>query len=96
MAISKLLYVNNSKKGSDGIKGCMMGSSDCMFLVDGNCSAEWCVFSQLPKILNNTREIECMICGKEKTKVSVLSGQSIYICPKCVEKLRRLIENAEQ
>lgn len=97
MGLSKLLENgDSSKKYPAGVDGCMLGESSCMFNVDGNCAAEWCIFSQLPKMLTTTREVTCMICEEEKTELSVLSGQTNYICPKCLEKIKNFIKYEDQ
>ena len=73
-------------------EGCQLGTTDCMFLDnDGDCTAEWCIFSQLPKVINTTRTVTCSICGGSPKLVTVYSGIRDYICPTCKQKIREKI-----
>ena len=97
MGMSKLIdpVVPNIRKVVEG--GCQLGTTDCMFLDDnGDCTAEWCIFSQLPKVVNTTRTITCSICGESTKNVSVYSGIKEFICPVCKQKIREKIYEQQQ
>lgn len=92
MAISKLLDNRSySNKPSDNAS-CMKGISDCQFLTaSGGCSAEWCIFSELPTMLNSVgKELTCSICGKNKKTVSAYSGISSFVCDECRQKIKKI------
>lgn len=97
MAISKLINPTVSTNRNITEAGCQLGVSDCMFLDNnGNCSAEWCIFSQLPKVINTTRQITCSICGESVKNVSIYSGIKDFICPVCKQKIREKIYEQQQ
>ena len=75
-------------------KGCMKNKPDCYYLgADGNCSAEWCIYDNLPKILKDTKLIKCAICNENTTRVSLYSNRTEFICSTCQPKLIRIIKN---
>ena len=75
-------------------KGCQLNIPDCEYLnSDGNCSAEWCIYSQLPKMITKSKILTCSVCKKNKTTVSTYSGITSYICPECQVKLIKVIED---
>lgn len=94
MGLNKILdkkYNKQTTHKSEKIE-CMKNISDCMFLTKNNmCSAEWCIFEELPKMIYTEKEIKCTICNKSKT-VSVYSGKTEYICSDCVNKLNELFK----
>lgn len=80
-------------KLKDGSEPCMKGMLNCMFSnTTGGCSAEWCVFEELPKIQSNNKKLTCDICGNNTTTVSIYSGKTSYICDECKEKINKLTE----
>lgn len=90
MSISKLVD-NRSYQPKTSENVCMKGSSDCMFLTSsGGCSAEWCIFNELPKITTGGNELTCSICGKNKKTVSPYSGITSFICDECSEKIKKI------
>ena len=73
---------------------CQEGIDDCQYLTSsGECSAEWCVYSQLPKMVINSRELTCSVCGKNKKTFSSYSGITSYTCPECKEKLKKITKD---
>lgn len=70
---------------------CQKGSSDCMYLTSsGGCAAEWCIYAELPKMVSDSRELTCSVCGVNKKSVSMYSGITSYICPQCQEKIKKI------
>lgn len=78
-------------KVSAGI-GCSKGISDCMYASGGGCSAEWCIYEELPKMVSTSKELTCDICGESTKSVSVYSGINSYICDNCREKMKKIIK----
>lgn len=96
MGISKILdkkFKNSNVEYSTDMK-CSKNISDCRYISkDGKtCSAEWCIFDELPKMITEEKEIKCIICGTPKT-VSIYSGESNYICSKCEKVIERVFKN---
>lgn len=78
------------KSKNSSIK-CKRKIDDCMFRAVGElCSAEWCIFDELPKMLITKKTIKCVICGKSKT-VSIFNAESNYICDNCIAKIKEKI-----
>lgn len=90
MSISNVLdkkYNKTKSTNTDNIK-CSKNSTDCMYLAkNGMCSAEWCLFDELPKMIETKKEINCIICGESK-EVSIYNSDSWYICDKCIKKIK--------
>lgn len=91
MSISRIVDNRTYNSRTSETVGCSK-NSDCMFFNGSGCSAEWCIFERLPKMINTSKTIECLICGNTKT-VSVYSGKSDYICDDCKEDIKKLINN---
>lgn len=91
MAISKILDNRSySNKPSDSAS-CRKGASDCMFSTkSGGCSAEWCIFEELPAVTSSGRELTCSICGKNKKTFSTYSGISSFVCDECSAKIKKI------
>lgn len=89
MSISRIVDNRQYKRKSDTIK-CMKNLKECMFLNKDECTAEWCIFERLPKMVTLTKKINCIICDKPK-EVSVYTGQINYICDDCVKKIKEKI-----
>ena len=99
MAISRLVddrsytpQPKSTKMKPRSAISCQKGIADCMFNVNGDCSAEWCIFAELPDIVVGSKSISCSVCGNTTT-VSIYSGSSNYICPDCQSKIKQCIEN---
>lgn len=91
MAISKLLDNRSYSTKPDDSASCMKGVSDCQFLTaSGGCSAEWCIFEELPSMISGSRELTCSICGKNKKTVSAYSGISSFVCDECSKKIKKI------
>lgn len=89
MSISNLVDDRPIRKKSE-IEKCHLNADDCQFLDgNGNCRAEWCIFEELPKMINPKISISCYICGATKT-VSAYSGERGYVCPSCASQIRML------
>ena len=72
MALSNILDKSNNSIKRHATEACELGV-DCQYKsANGNCSAEWCIYSQLPKMVNTSKNISCMVCGKS-ISVSVYS-----------------------
>lgn len=92
MGISKLVDNRYYKHKKQETIQCKKNIKDCMFLMDDNeCCAEWCIFEELPKVINLERKITCSICNINSKTVSVYSGQKDYICEECINKIREKI-----
>ena len=92
MGLSRIL--DKEYKTSDSLNvSCSEGHSDCMFNINGTCSAEWCIFKELPKMITTGKNVKCKVCKKNTTNVSVYSGQNEYICNDCLQKIYNIIEN---
>lgn len=73
------------------VEPCQKGSTDCMYLSSGGgCSAESCIFAELPTMISSNRELTCSVCGVNKKSFSTYSGISSYICSECQEKLKKI------
>ena len=72
-----------------------INSSDCMFRnkKTGKCRGEWCIYKELPKLVDINVELTCEVCKKNKTTVSVYSGETKYICDDCLDKLYTVIKD---
>lgn len=92
MSISNIVD-NRAYKPKDDTNPCQKNIKDCMFRTSKGCAAEWCIFAELPQITTETRTLTCSICGKNKKKVSMLSGMTSYICSECQEKIHKVIDN---
>ena len=91
MAISKIVDNRSYSNKPDDSASCMKGSSDCQYLTEsGGCSAEWCIYEELPKMINSSRELTCSICGKNKKSFSSYSGVRSYICDECNKKIKKI------
>lgn len=90
--IRRRLYRPSTLKTKSS-SSCMKNSSDCMYLSNGSCTAEWCIYEELPKITNNNRELTCYVCGKNKKTVSIYSGTTSYVCPECQEKINKITQD---
>lgn len=86
MSISK--FVDNRAYSTPETYTCQ--SVDCMFNVNGACSAEWCIFNELPAITTSSRTVTCSICGEATKSFSLMSGTTSYICSKCQEKIKKV------
>lgn len=83
------LYRGSKSSTTTDVEVCRKNSTDCMYLnSNGTCSAEWCIYEELPKIISTGRELTCSICGKNKKTVSIYSGITSYICEECQQKLK--------
>lgn len=93
MGVSNILDKKYNKKGllkTDAIK-CIKDVTDCMFISNnGMCSAEWCIFQELPKVIDLEKDINCIFCDKPKT-VSIYNSDSWYICDDCIRKMKEII-----
>lgn len=91
MSISKIVEKEDGKKKSS-IEKCHKNSKDCMYLNkdNGTCRAEWCIFEELPDMIDPSIEITCSICGTSHKTVSVYSSERHYICDTCINKIRNL------
>ena len=97
MAISKIVDNRSYSNKPDDSASCMKGSSDCQYLTEsGGCSAEWCIFEELPKMINSSRELTCSICGKNKKSFSSYSGVRSYICDECNKKIKKITVRREE
>lgn len=87
--------VNQRKLKKMEVEPCHKNSTDCMFLnkTNGMCRAEWCVFEELPEMVKINVELTCEVCNKNKTTVSVYSGETKYICDDCLDKLYKVIKD---
>ena len=95
MGLSKIIDANNgsSSINKQATVSCEHGV-DCMYKsASGGCTAEWCIFSQLPKIVNNSKKLKCSVCGKNEKTVSVYSGISSFVCDECTEKINKVIKD---
>lgn len=97
MGISKILdkKYKKSEDYSTTIK-CVKNITDCKYIAkDGKtCSAEWCIYNELPKMITEEKEINCILCDKSKT-VSIYSSESSYICPECKEIIDKIFKNSK-
>lgn len=90
------LNSSNNKSRSNSIS-CMKNISDCMFLgQNGSCIAEWCIFEELPTVINTTKSLTCSICNETKKTVSTFSGIGSFICDKCNEKIKKVTPDNKQ
>lgn len=71
---------------------CSKGIADCMYASNGGCSAEWCIFEELPKMVNGSKSISCDICGSTSKTVSVYSGINSFICDDCKDKIKKIMK----
>lgn len=88
MSISKL--VDNRSYGGNSLGSFSCPAPDCMYNVNGGCAAEWCIYSELPKFVAASRIVTCSICGETTTTVSLNSGTTSWVCPKCQEKIKKV------
>lgn len=79
------------------VEPCTMNTDDCMFLDKdtGNCSAEWCIYKELPKMVRVNVKLNCEICKTNSTTVTVYSGETKYICKECLNKINSFITNTK-
>lgn len=73
---------------------CMKNVNDCRYRSNNGCSAEWCIYEELPKIVNENKTISCEICGVEKT-VSIYSGETSYICDDCKKQIKKILTESK-
>lgn len=66
--------------------------STCMFASNGACTAEWCIFKELPP-MSGSRTVKCPMCGEEAT-ASVYSGGSFILCDKCKKKMQEATDGS--
>lgn len=88
------LFRGPINKSRSNVEPCNKGSADCMFLsTGGGCSAESCIFDELPLVTGGSRQLTCSVCGTNKTTVSIYSGTTSFICPECQEKLKKITQD---
>ena len=96
MGISKVLDDKNKPTSKSDTVECMKNITDCTFISsNGKCSAEWCIFNELPKMMIIEKTIKCIICGTPKT-ISVYNCQAEYICDECKNALKELMRNERE
>lgn len=91
-----LIKENNEKKlVKRKVEPCDMDTKDCMFLnkSNGNCSAEWCIFKELPKMVRLNVKLTCEVCKSKTTTVSIYSGETKYICNECLKNIDDVINH---
>lgn len=83
----------NSKSTKVEKMNCSRLVKDCSYMdKDGKCSAEWCIYSELPAFISENKEIKCIICGKPKD-VSIYNNEAYYICDDCKEDIDKVFKN---
>ena len=95
MGISK--FVDGKTKNKKSLaEPCHKNSIDCMFLDQdsGTCRAEWCIFEELPEMVNIPVHITCSICRSNSKTVSAYSSERSYICDSCASKIRALFTHS--
>lgn len=91
-----LIKENNTKKiKKKEVEACDMDTKDCMFLdkSTGNCSAEWCIYKELPKMVRLNVKLTCEICKTKTTTVSIYSGETKYICDDCLKTIDNVVNH---
>ena len=95
MGLSTVLdkkYKNQTSKKDKSI-ACLNNVLDCRFIDgNGNCKAEWCIFNELPEMVQKVKQINCIICNKPK-EVSVYCGETNYICEDCKKIIDKVFKN---
>lgn len=94
MGLSKIVDPVLNKEFPDTETGCRLGRMDCQYLdSNGDCSAEWCIYEELPKIIKTDKKVTCSICGKNTKIISLYSGITEYTCPECRTKIKKITKD---
>lgn len=60
--------------------------AECMFSSNGACTAESCIFAELPP-MTMSKTAKCPMCGEE-TSISPYANGEFVLCKKCKKKLQ--------
>lgn len=98
MGISQIMDKRSYTAKKSTFNKCRKMVSECMFAnqTGGGCSAEWCIFEELPKMTIETKKITCKVCGTAIKEVSIYSGYTDYICESCLKEIKFAMENTRK